>query len=46
MKSENNESSVRISDWTLATGTTPGARYVYQAEPLTTVPPPEPKARS
>ena len=46
MTSENNESSVRISNWTLATGTRPGERHVYQAEPKTTVPSSEPKARS
>ena len=46
MTSENNESSVRISNWTLATVTSRGERHVYQAEPRTTVPPSEPKARS
>ena len=46
MTSENNESSVPISNWALATGTRPGERNVYQAEPKTTVQPSEPKARS
>jgi hypothetical protein len=46
MTSENNQSGVRISNWTLATGTRPGERHVYQAEPKTTMPPSGPKARS
>jgi hypothetical protein len=29
MTNEDNAAAVRISNWTLATGTKPGARYVY-----------------
>lgn len=29
MANENNRSNVRISNWTLATRTEPGRRYVY-----------------
>ena len=31
MTNENNASAVRVSSWTLATGTKPGERYVYAA---------------
>jgi len=33
MTTEGNASAVRISNWTLATGTQPGARHVYRAVP-------------
>jgi hypothetical protein len=32
--SDCNESERRISNWTLATGTGPGARHVYPANPV------------
>jgi hypothetical protein len=31
MTNEHNTSNVRVSNWTLATGTRPGERYVYAA---------------
>ncbi|HJZ72580.1 MAG TPA: hypothetical protein VKE51_12635 [Vicinamibacterales bacterium] len=33
MTPEDNPSAVRVSNWTLATGTRPGARDVYPARP-------------
>ena len=32
MTNEDNITNVPISNWTLATGTTPGARYVYSPD--------------
>ena len=32
MTNEDKTADVRISDWTLATGTKPGARYVYSPD--------------
>ena len=46
MTRENNESGVRISSWTLATGTRPGERYVYGAASKNTTRPSAPEAKS
>ena len=34
MTNENNAADVRVSNWTLATGTKPGAREVYSPTPM------------
>ena len=36
MTHEDNAAGVRISNWTLATNTKPGARYVYSPTPRST----------
>ncbi len=36
MTNEENAADVRISNWTLATGTMPGARYVYSPTTMST----------
>jgi len=39
MTNEDNVANVPISNWTLATGTKPGARYVYWPATKSTAPP-------
>jgi hypothetical protein len=46
MTNEDNTADARISNWTLATGTKPGARHVYSARNRTTAPPAEPETKS
>ena len=46
MKNEDNTTDVRISNWTLATGTKPGARDVYPPMTRSTVRHVEPEAKS
>jgi hypothetical protein len=46
MTSENNASDVQVSNWTLATGTRPGERQVYQTVPQSHAQPSAPGARS
>jgi hypothetical protein len=36
MTNEDNTTDVPISNWTLATGTKPGARYVYSSPAIST----------
>ena len=45
MTNEDNTTDVPISDWTLATGTKPGARYVYSLPTSSTARHVEPTAR-
>ena len=44
MTNEDNTTDVPISNWTLATGTKPGARYVYSLTNRSTARHVEPKA--
>ena len=46
MTNEENTAGVPISDWTLATGTKPGAREVYSPPTRTTAARVEPEAKS
>ncbi|HMF93416.1 MAG TPA: hypothetical protein VKE96_03945 [Vicinamibacterales bacterium] len=46
MTTEDNASALRISNWTLATGTKAGARHVYPATPMPEQKHSEPVARS
>jgi len=46
MTTEDNASAVRISNWTLATGTQPGARHVYPPAPTPERQQSEPASRS
>jgi hypothetical protein len=46
MTNDDNDADVQISNWTLATGTKPGARYVYAPNSRSTVRHVEPEAKS
>jgi hypothetical protein len=46
MTNEHNTTDVPISNWTLATGTRPGARYVYSPTTRTTARHVQPEAKS
>jgi hypothetical protein len=46
MTNEDTTTEVPISNWTLATGTTPGARYVYSPNTRSTARHVEPEAKS
>ena len=46
MTNEDNAADVRISNWTLATGTKPGARDVYAPPTMRTARHAEPEAKS
>ena len=46
MTNEDNTANVPISNWTLATGTKPGARYVYAPDSTSTAPRAEREAKS
>jgi hypothetical protein len=46
MANEDNDTDAPISDWTLATGTKPGARYVYWPATRSTAPPVAPETES
>jgi hypothetical protein len=46
MTNEENITDVRISNWTLATGTKPGAREVYSPTTRSTAARAEPEAKS
>jgi len=45
MTNEDNTADARISNWTLATGTKPGARYVYWPTTIITARHVEPTAK-
>ena len=46
MTNEHNTADVQISNWTLATGTTPGARHVYSPSTRSTALRVEPETKS
>ena len=46
MTNEDNNKDAPISDWTLATGTKPGARYVYWPATRSTAPSGAPETKS
>jgi hypothetical protein len=46
MTNEDNTADVPISNWTLATGTKPGARYVYSPSTRSTARHVEPETKS
>ena len=46
MTNEDNTADVRVSNWTLATGTKPGAREVYSPTTRSTAAHGEPEAKS
>ena len=46
MTHEDNTADVRISNWTLATGTKPGVRHLYSPSARSTAPRVEPETKS